>query len=141
MRLYFDTSALLKKYISENGSDTVDKLFNSATQIHVSILSHTESISAFKRLLIEKEITEKEYDLLRNEVKTDFLYFNVIDIYSEIIQFSIELIDKHQLKSLDSIQLGTAVYLKNEIDYVVACDSKLIKSAKKEGFKIINPFE
>jgi uncharacterized protein len=141
MKLYFDTSALLKKYISESGSDNVDKLFNSATQVNVSILSHTESISALKRLHIEKEITEKDYALLRNEIKTDFLYFNVIDISNEIIQISIELIDKHQLKSLDSIQLATAVCLKNEIDFVVACDSKLIKAAKKEGFKIINPFE
>ena len=49
------------------------------------------------------------------------------------------LIDKYQLKTLDSIQLGTALLLKDEIDYFIVCDSKLVKAGKKEGLKIINP--
>jgi uncharacterized protein len=141
MRLFFDTSALLKKYISEIGSDNVDKLFMSAQEIFVSTIAQIESISALKRLVIEKEITETNYEDIKNEITQDFQFFNVIDLNNEIINSSIEMIDKYQLKSLDSIQLGTAIVLRKEISYFVACDQKLLKAVQKEGFKFINPNE
>jgi hypothetical protein len=49
------------------------------------------------------------------------------------------MINQYQLKTLDSIQLGTLVYLKNEINSFVSSDEKLIKSALKEKIKVINP--
>jgi uncharacterized protein len=141
MRLYFDTSALLKKYISEIGSENVDKLFLSATEIHISSIGQIEAISSFRKLLLEKEIENNDYDELKKEINQDFQFYNVIDITNEIILFSISTIDKYQLKSLDSIHLGTALSIKNDIDYFVSCDQKLLNAVKKEGFKVINPKE
>ena len=139
MNLFFDTSALIKKYIDENGSQNVDKLFLSADRVLVSVISEVESISTLKRLVIEQEISENDFDLLKNEIQTDFSFYTIIELDSEIINFAIESIEKYQLKSLDSIQLGSALCNKNQIDYFVSCDNKLLKAAQKEGFKIINP--
>jgi len=61
MKLFFDTSALIKKYIIEDGSKKVDELMNKAESIIVSVITEIEVYSTFKRLLIEKAINEIDY--------------------------------------------------------------------------------
>lgn len=139
MTLFFDTSALIKKYIFEAGSDMVDDLMNKADSIIVSSITEIETYSTFKRLLVEKAISESDYRVLLNEFDIDYPYFTHISFDTLVSANAKILIEKYQLKSLDSIQLGTALLLKDEIDYFVACDTKLISSGKKEGLKIINP--
>jgi len=53
MRYYFDTSALLKRYIKESGSEVIDDTIDKAHEILVSALTHIEAISALRRLLSE----------------------------------------------------------------------------------------
>jgi predicted nucleic acid-binding protein len=141
MKLYFDTSALIKKYISESGSDNVDKLLLSSTEIYISVIGRIEAISSFRRLLVEKEISIEDYKILSKELVKDFDYFNIIDISAEVTDSAIKTIDKYQLKSLDSIHLGSALSRNKEIDFFVSCDNKLLHAAKKEGFKVVNPRE
>ncbi len=139
MNLFFDTSALIQKYIVEKGTDKVDDLMNKADQIFISVITEIETYSTFKRLLAEKAISEKDYKILTNEFETDYPFYTYIGFDDFTSANAKLLIEKYQLKTLDSIQLGTALLLKDEFDYLVVCDSKIIKSGKKEGLKIINP--
>jgi len=50
-----------------------------------------------------------------------------------------DLIMLHGLKTLDSIQLSSALLIKDGINYFVCCVNRLITAAKKEKLKIINP--
>jgi len=138
MNYYFDTSALIKNYIDENGSNIVVELINNANEIFVSELYLVESISTLRRILLDKLITEEDYENIKNEIKHDFEYFTKIEI-EKILKGCENLIDKYQLKTLDSIQLASAIHIKNEIDYIVCCDEKLVKSAEEEKIKVINP--
>ncbi len=139
MNIFCDTSSLIKKYILESGSDKFDNVINKADNVYISAITEIETISTFKRLLIENAITADDYDLLLNDFEIDFQYYSVMPLNEQIIKNAIKLIDKYQLKTLDSIQLGTVIYLKDEIDSFVVCDEKLIKAALKEDIKIINP--
>ncbi len=139
MKLFFDTSALIKKYINEKGSEKVDELMNGADTVIVSVIAEIETYSTFKRLLVEKAINTGDYKTLLNEFETDYPYYTQVGLDNMVASNARILIDKYQLKTLDSIQLGTALLLKDDIDCFVVCDSKLIKSGKKEGLKIINP--
>ena len=47
MNLFCDTSALIKKYIVETGSEKFDKLLNKADNVYVSSITEIETISAF----------------------------------------------------------------------------------------------
>jgi uncharacterized protein len=139
MKLFFDTSALVKKYINEPGSDKVDELMENADQIYISVITEIEMLSTFKRLLVEKAITSNDYEILTNEFIFDYQYFNQITFDQDISNNAKKIIEKYQLKSLDSIQLGTAVYLENSFDYFIACDEKLLKAGKKVNIETINP--
>jgi len=50
MILFFDTSALIKRYISETGSNKVDELFEISENIIVSPVTKIEVYSSLKRL-------------------------------------------------------------------------------------------
>jgi predicted nucleic acid-binding protein len=141
MNLYFDTSALVKKYIHEKGTEKVDGLMNDAGNVIVSAITSIEVYSTFKRLLTEKAIDSKEYKFLIDEFEFDNQFYTRIDIDDLITENAKMMIEKYQLKSLDSVQLGTALSLKDEIDYFIVCDDKIIKSGKKEGLNIINPID
>lgn len=139
MNLFFDTSALIKKYIEETGSDIVDDLLDKAESVYVSSITEIEVFSTFKRLLVEKAITENDYKILKADFKFDFQFFTAVRFDDFITEKAKAVIEKYQLKSLDSIQLSSALFLKDEIDYFIGCDEKLIKAGRREGLKIRNP--
>lgn len=139
MNILCDTSALIKKYIIETGSEKFDALMNEADNVYISAITEIETISTFKRLLIEHAIDREDYGLLIDEFEFDCQYYSIIPFNDQIVKNAILSIDTYQLKTLDSIQLGTAIFIKDEIDYFVVCDEKLIKAASKERIKVRNP--
>ena len=139
MNLFFDTSALIKRYILEKGSDEVDELLNRADGVFLSPLTEVETCSVFRRLWTDKAIDEKEYTLLRKEFETDCQYYTFIPLDEQVLWQAKRVIHEHQLKTLDSLQLGTALSLGNTIEHFVACDEKLIKAGMKEDLGIISP--
>ncbi len=64
MRYFFDTSALVKRYIKESGRGVIDNTIDKANDILVSALTQIETISAFRRLLAEEKICEVDYEKL-----------------------------------------------------------------------------
>ena len=53
MNYYFDTSALIKRYIDEEGSDSVERLFEQAESISVSFITKIECVFTLRRLFLE----------------------------------------------------------------------------------------
>ena len=131
MNLFFDTSALVKKYVYENGSDKVDELLLLADTVYVSPITGIETYSTFKRLLVDKSITRREYELLIHEFETDYRYYSIVEFNEPVSTNAKQLINRHQLKSLDSIQLGSVMCIKHYIAHFVACDKKLIQAQDK----------
>ncbi len=141
MNLFFDSSALLKRYLNEVGESRVTELFDNADKIFVSIITHLECASCFQRLLHTKLIEKKEYQRLCSEINLDFTFFDMIYFDEEIKNISLRMIDLYPTKALDTIQLASLIYVVNEVDSFVVCDQKLKKYALKEGFHIIDPTE
>ncbi|TVR90562.1 MAG: PIN domain-containing protein [Spirochaetaceae bacterium] len=139
MNCYFDTSALIKNYIEETGSETVSNLLNAADAVFVSELTLTECFSTLRRLLLEARISENAYAHVKDEIRRDFAYFTRVDI-GEALPECEKLIDLHQLKTLDSIQLASSLRVRTEIRYFVCCDQRLLTAAVKEQLSTIDPY-
>ena len=65
MRVFFDTSAFVKRYIREDGTDTVLEWCDRATEIGLSGIALAEIVSAFCRLRREARIDETQYRSLK----------------------------------------------------------------------------
>ncbi len=141
MILFFDTSALLKRYLKETGTEKVEALFESATLIIVSSTTELECASAFQRLLKTKYIDMEKYQHLKENIAIDFPFFHHVEFDQTVRKDCCKLIDKYPLKPLDTIQLASALQVLKEIDTFVVSDKQLKKYAAKEGFTIIDPIQ
>lgn len=142
MLYYFlDTSALVKRYHQEIGTEAIDEIFDSEERILIiSNVSISEFVSALNRKKNEKEITQEDLDIVLSKFYADIMQeFTVIGIADSHIISSIELILKYDLKALDSLQLAIALEL-SDLDVIfVSADSKLCETAEKERLKAVNP--
>ncbi len=136
MNCFFDTSALIKNYIEETGSEKVSALMEEADEIFVSEITIIECFSTLKRILSERLISKSDYIRLKKEILYDFEFFSKVGLSPENCE---PLIDEYQLKTLDSIQLAASLSVSDEIDAFICCDKKLLKAAEAENLETLNP--
>ena len=130
MKAFFDTSTFVKKYIFEEGYEKLDAILEDITTIIVAPIYLLEIRSVVQRKLKEKLLTAQQGDLIKQGIKNDHADFEQILWDGSLEQKALELIEKHQLKTLDSIQLASAFLSK--ADTFITSDQKLFQIAKKE---------
>ena len=130
MKAFIDTSSLLKKYIAERGSDTLEHLLIKISEIIVAPFCLLELHSAIRRLLREHYLTQDEALGLFKETKQDILYFSRIHWNDNLEQKALELIQKYQIRTLDSLQLASGCLA--DADVFITSDQNLYHAAKKE---------
>ncbi len=138
---FFDTSALVKRYHSENGTENIDKIFiEDDRAVIISSLSITEIVSAMNRKKEEKVISKEDLDIALSKFFHDAIKeYVVVELDVEHIKDSVMLVLKRNLRTLDSLQLAVALRLK-ELEIIFVCaDKKLVSVASKEGLEAINP--
>jgi predicted nucleic acid-binding protein len=140
MIYFFDTSALIKKYITEKGSETVKQHFAQSTTTVVSSTTKIECFSVINRMLVNFEITVGEAEDLQKQIVDDFLLFEILPFSDSIEKIAIDMVKKHQLRTLDAIQLASALSTSG-LQHFLVSDIKLKESGKAEGLSIIDPNE
>ena len=60
LNVFFDSSALAKRYIEEKGSDQVQAILSSAAALAVSVICVPEIVSALCRLRRERKFSTEE---------------------------------------------------------------------------------
>jgi predicted nucleic acid-binding protein len=140
--LFFDTSALVKRYYKELGTEKVDELIEQNENIVITSLTIIETISAFRRKYNREEIDRDDVDgLLAAFFEEALNEFIIIPMEESIQQFSFDLILENDLRTLDSLQLSAALSLTMEDTTVsfVTADADLATVAQHKGLKTINP--
>ena len=139
---FIDTSALFKRYIMEEGTEKLDRIFKQAKIFYISDITIIEVLSNLKRKNeISKELSEEVYKSIKGEFLRDIAEGNIktAGIVSETIIEAINLIDKKYITPIDSIQLAAALQL--SIDpgntVFVCSDKKLEALARKHGLKSV----
>ena len=135
MKLFFDTSAIAKRYIYEKGSEDIEKLLYAADEVCISMIAISEIFSALNRLIREKKILRDQYNSIKKAIYVDVSEFSICNITPEIIESSIFFLEKSPLKAMDSIQLACA--FKMNIDTFISSDRKQIEAAKNIGLNVL----
>jgi uncharacterized protein len=139
LSVFCDTSALLKRYIEETGSAKMDQLFQDTDRVVISVITQIEAASALKRLLMQKELSDEGYKTALENILTDCTHFDCINLNGSVIALSLKVMEQQQLRSLDAIQLGSALSVQKEINAFAVCDAKLASAARTYGFDVFNP--
>ena len=143
--LYFlDTSALVKRYRAEDGTEAVDALFDDgANTVVMSALSLPESARALDSHVRRGEISvgDARLALSRLYVECHQGSLAVLEIRRRDIFHANELILEYHLTAPDAIILATALSLAPQTPIFVCADirSGLLQAARSCGLSTLNP--
>jgi len=141
---YFDTSALLKRYIVEDGSAWVRTTFEEPeADIVVSQLAIVEGVAALARRARGGAFRPGSVARVVQKLTADFQQqFVVIAVNSDLIDRAVDLARQRALRGYDALQLATALVVRSlvapEVVTFVAADDELIAAAEMEGLPSIN---
>ena len=146
MNLYFDTSALVKFFHVENGTDVVSRLLeNKNNKIYVSELVKIEFLSALYRRFRNNEIKEKKLEQAITGFDKQLNNFYIEPLSHTVVNEAEFLIRRYGeiqgLRTLDSLQLATFNLISNPDWSFVSTDEKLCSLAREIGYNIINPLK
>ena len=142
--IYFDSSALVKRYTEEAGTDFVKSILATNGLITTSKLTYPEMLSALMRKVRAGEIERKTFNGIVDKFDKDWDHILVLDFHNDLLPIVKILIEKHPLKAADAIHLSSALWLKlsSKVDVTfVASDSNLLKAAAAEKLQVMNPLD
>lgn len=151
--LYLDSSALVKRYVQEEGSKAVTSRFDRKEAIYTSVLSFAEVHAAIGRKYRDGELSATEKGKLVDEFQTDWLFsLNILELTITTMLALPSICEQYSLKASDAVHLSAAVWLKDAIrlrakgfdvggkvvEFGVS-DRQLGEAALKCGFQLFIP--
>ncbi len=135
---FFDSSALVKRYIQEDGSQLVAKLLSGNKNV-VSRLTEVEIYSAMMRRWRMGDISEDQRNEILSILENDFSRLFVVELNLLVCKLARCLLLKHALRTGDSLQLASCLWIKEKLGekvQFVAFNTRLCEAAKLEGITV-----
>lgn len=146
---FFDSSAIVKRYVSETGTrwvtDTLEP--TAGNEIYAARISGAEVVSAIARRARGGSLTADQASAAINQFRNEFAAIcQIIEITAQVVNRAMELAETHALRGYDSVQLAAAM----EIDSlriasgesaltVASSDHELNAAATVQGLAVEDP--
>ncbi len=104
---YFDTSALIKRYIDEAGRREVLQLLRRHDCV-TSALLPLELRSALRRRVSEATLDEARVPEILKRFATDRAFWALVEVTSDVLAAAETLVATHPLRALDAIHVASA---------------------------------
>ena len=134
MRVFFDSSAFVKRYISEAGTEAVLEWCDKATEIGLSGIALPEILSAFCRLQREGKITDIQYRQLKSLLLADIEDAAICDLTAAVLSQAVNSLENNGLRGMDAIHIGSAVAL--QADVFISSDLRQREAAARAGLRV-----
>jgi predicted nucleic acid-binding protein len=144
---YLDSSAWVKRYFQETGSEAVDLLFEQRPVLACSPLGLIEVGSAMARKRNAGEVTGEEFGLKRASLLKDWQRFLRIELTPSVALRAFEATGAYGLRGADSLHLASALALKEQLGpdsgefALVTSDREMKTAALKAGLAVVDPRE
>ncbi len=135
MRVFFDSSAFVKRYVREAGSDAVLHLCDQATEILLSGIALPEIVSALCRLQREGRVSDSQYRHLKALLLADVEDAAICDLTPMVLAQAIASLEANVLRGMDAIHIGSALVLEAEL--FVTSDQRQLVAAQSCGLQAV----
>jgi predicted nucleic acid-binding protein len=122
--LYLDASALVKRYVAEDGSELVRDAMAADPEWLICRVGFVETARA-----VGLSAGRRAVDVVRREWPA----FGVIEIDAALAEHAAELALTHELRSLDALHLASALLLPPDAMTVASWDVRLHRAARDRG--------
>ncbi len=144
---YLDTSAMLKQYVNEIGSDWQRRTLSRDAVIVATQLLIVEVASALNRRVREGTVDHHDYARLSGRFRDDCRdVYQLVVLDDAIVNMAYALLERHPLRAYDAVHLATAIAVNRwlvdtgEVALTFLCaDNRLLAAASAEGLAIDNP--
>jgi len=148
---YFDSSALVKRYVNEVGSAWVRRALAHPTEesIYTALLTHAEVLSALQRKVRERQLTQDRATVLAQRVTAHCAWrYHLLAITPTLVAHAGVLVQRYPLRAYDAIHLACALLVQHQaqqhnvpLPRFVSADATLLTAARAEGFLVDNPLQ
>ena len=138
--IYLDTSALIKRYIQEEGSDELAQWINAATLTGTATITYAEMSAALAKIERMGWVSSDEASLAWQDFLEDYPFLVSIEITQTVVVLAGDLAWEHGLRGYDAVHLAAALIWQEKIGKSVQMatfDKELWKIAKKVGLKCL----
>lgn len=144
---FLDSSALVKRYVSEPGSTWIQSItaLSAGNSIVIVRIAWVEVLSALARRQREgnlpPEYVIRAIQAFRYDLQAQYL---VIEVDPSLVDLAGDLVDRHPLRAYDAIQLAAALRLHTAMGPTapptfLSADARLIQVARAEGMNTDDP--
>ncbi|MFB3115402.1 MAG: type II toxin-antitoxin system VapC family toxin [Nitrospirales bacterium] len=133
--IYFDTSALIKIFVLEKGSEQALRLAQDHFPPATAAIAYAEIYSGFNRRKREGYVSAKQYTKLSQQFEEHWTTFTRIELIGEVLALARVLLERHPLRAMDAIHLASAMSLQKGIQeplQFAAADNRLLEAALAE---------
>jgi predicted nucleic acid-binding protein len=140
MKLYLDTSSLIKLYHKENGTTELENIFstNAVTQVFLSEIAKVEFSAALWKKVRTNEISQEQAKTTIRLFEQDFDKYCFVAVDALLLEQAKCFVAQYGLeglRTLDSIQLASCTSISEDVDLYVSADKLLLSLLKLEGLK------
>ncbi len=121
MKLFLDSSAFAKRFINERGSQEVDDLCRTATELYLSVLCVPEILSALSRRLREHQFTSHDYARIKRQLAAEVRDAIIVNLTPDVVSAGIRVLETSPVRTNDALHIASAL----------ACDAELFVTSDR----------
>ncbi|NJN68476.1 MAG: type II toxin-antitoxin system VapC family toxin [Chloroflexaceae bacterium] len=150
MRIYFDASALVKRYAQETGTPLLNEVFAHVpyARMTCSTLGILEVLSILIRKRNDGRLKHPLFEGAMNRFKTEVLAnpsFLTAPVTDAIVVAAMDFIPKHHINATDAVVLRSVLTIQqalrgiDDILLLWTSDKRLYRAAHQEGIPVFDP--
>jgi len=146
MHVYLDTSSLVKRYVSEKGTEVLDRLYEETEAGRVttsfSIWNIGEALGVIDRYRERGALTEEEFQTTLRNLASETTKMirlgtlRVLPITSKSLVESWTIVLRRHIYEADALQISAAKEV--GCDLLLGAERRLIRAAREEGITAID---
>ena len=136
---YFDTSVLLKCYVTEQGTHDALSL-TSRHEVLSSAIAPIEVMSALRRQVVAGGLTRRQHDRALMRFRTDRAHWTLMEVDREVLLRAESVASKAPVRTLDAVHVASALVFEAETDLhpsFITGDAQQRRAAEALGLHVV----
>ncbi len=131
MKAYLDSSSFAKRFVEEEGSDTVESICSQASELGLSVICVPEVVSALNRRKRDRTLSAIQYREAKQRLLDDVRDAIIVNLTPSVIGSAIRIIETSPVRAMDALHVACA--LEWGADLFASSDDRQLKAAKRAG--------
>lgn len=135
MNSYFETSAIVKLVIAEEGSEEAGAVWDASDVAITSRLAYAEARAALAAARRSRRLSIDGLSDAKSALEDRFGELDILDVSEAIVRTAGDLAEEHALRGFDALHLASALALGAEV-ILVTWDRDLARAGRALGFDL-----